>query len=175
MLEIEHWKTAFFGLPKEVPLLVKPGEPLNAHLRNYDFNQGMQAMVIFLTLRPKDPQAGAYRRFLKKWPAYQSFFKSVDAHDFTAAARSLAEVQALDPAEPAVWFYQGSLSTQTGDYAEAEKDYRAYINLARLAKRRGAANEAKTVLQEALQHVTPDEQKSSRLTVQAMLADLEKP
>lgn len=186
MVKVPHWKVRFFRLPEDLPVLLEPGESLNPRMRTYDFGAGLQAMEVFLALRPQDPQAAAFRLFLKKWPLYQAFFKNVDAEKFEDARRIIQQIQALDPKEPAVHFYLGSLSTQFGDYAAAETEYGAclaaypgygpaYINLARLAMARQAKGEAAEVLRQGLKKMEDDDQTGTRRLAEQMLKNLEHP
>jgi len=185
MVKIDRNQTAFFGLPEEMPVLLRAGEDPSAHLRHYDFNRGMQAMMIFLTLRPKDPVAPAYRRFLKKWPVYQSFFKAVERKDYAHARRDLDQIRTADPDEPAVRFYTGSLQTAMENYQAAEASYRscidvytgygpAYVNLARLARMRGDLEQARRYLETGLAEIDAEQQSAAAQTLREMLSSLEK-
>lgn len=185
MVKVPHWKVRFFGLPEELPVLLEPGENFDPRKRVYDFGGGLQAMEVFLALRPQDKSSPAYRLFLKKWPLYQEFFKAVDAEQFEAARGLIRKILALDVKEPAVHFYLGSLSTQFGDYAQAEKEYRmclelysgygpAYINLARLAMARQAKDEAARYLRRGLAQMDDNDQSGSRKMAEQMLANLER-
>lgn len=186
MVEVPSWKTTFFGLPRELPLLIAAGEKFNPQARHYDFSGGVEAMEILLTLHPKDPQAKAFRRFIQKWPKYQRFFQAVEDEDYAAAGDVLAQVRQLDPEEPAVHFYLGSLNTQMKKYAEAETNYRAclkrfpdygpaYINLARLVKARGDAEEARALLGEAVKRLKGGEQQDALQLAETMLRSLNQP
>jgi hypothetical protein len=183
LVEIDHWKIPFFDLPSEVPVLILGGEPSRTSIRQYDFTEGMEAMTLFLNLKPKDPKAPAYRRFLIKWPLYQSFFKAIDNDDDEKASDLLKQIQTLDPQEPAVYFYQGSLLTKQGKYALAEIAYQgcikrypaylsAYINLARLMKMRAADQEAAQVLRDALAQPARSDQADARQVAEKMLQSL---
>jgi tetratricopeptide (TPR) repeat protein len=183
MVKVPHWKVRFFGLPEDLPVLIEAGETFSPTRRVYDFGAGLQAMDVFLTLRPKDPNAPAYRTFREKWPLYQEFFKAVDAENFETARGLLKRIYGLDPKEPAVHFYLGSMSTQFGDYAQAEKEYRtclelypgygpAYINLARLQRARQAKDEAAATLQKALVNMDDSEQAGTRNVAEQMLKAL---
>jgi tetratricopeptide (TPR) repeat protein len=185
LVKVPHWKVRFFGLPEDLPVLLEPGETFNPSARVYDFGAGLQAMEVFLALRPQDPNAPAFRVFLKKWPLYQEFFKSVDAEKFEEARVLIQKILALDPREPAVHFYAGSLSTQFGDYAQAETEYRAclarypgygpaYINLARLAMSRQAKEEAAAYLRQGLSQMEDTDQAGTRRLAEQMLQNLEK-
>jgi len=184
MVKVPHWKVRFFGLPEDLPVLLEPGEKFNPGSRVYDFGSGLQAMDVFVALRPRDKSAPAFRLFRKKWPLYQGFFKAVDAEKFEDARRYLNELLALDAKEPAVHFYLGSLSTQFGDYAQAEKEYRnclglypghgpAYINLARLAMARQSKNEASAYLRQGLEKMEDGDQPGTRKLAEQMLKNLE--
>jgi tetratricopeptide (TPR) repeat protein len=186
MVEIPSWKTTFFGLPRELPYLIAPGEKFDPQSRRYDFSAGVEAMEILLTLHPKDPQAKAYRRFIQKWPKYQVFFQAVESEDYAAAGDVLGQILQLDPEEPAVYFYLGSLNTQMKKYTEAEKNYRAclkrfpdygpaYINLARLVKARGDNEEARTLLNEAVKRLKGGEQPDALQLAETMLRSLTQP
>jgi len=185
MVEVPSWKTTFFGLPQELPLLIKSDEKFKVKSRHYDFTEGMEAMKVFLALRPKDKHAKAYRRFLQKWPLYQKFFKSVEQEVYSEAAKLLEKIVEIDPQEPAVYFYWGSLNTHLKKYSEAEKNYKAclkyyptygpaYINLARLAKARGANAQARGYLQEALRRLKNSRQDDARHIAQKMLESLDR-
>lgn len=183
MVEIDHWKTTFFNLPQELPLLLKPGKKFNARVRRYDFTEGLPAMKVFLSLRPKDKNAPAFRRFIKKWPVYQKFFKAVDEENYKSARKLINEILKIDPREPGAHFYLGSLNTQAGNFAKAEKNYRAcikgypeygpaYINLARLAKARNALPEARQCLQEAIRCFQQEEREDDRKIAEKLLESL---
>lgn len=184
LVEIDHWKIPFFGLPSEVPMLLPINAESKASIRQYDFTEGMQAMDVFLNLRPKDPKAPVYTRFLHKWPLYQEFFRAIENEGYEQAEGLLQKIYALDPAEPAVYFYRASLRSQQGKYALAESDYRqcikrfsayipAYINLARLVRRRGDMKEAELVLRQALAAVARPDQTDARQVAEKMLASLQ--
>lgn len=186
MVEIDHWKVVFFNLPKELPLLLKPGKNFNARARRYDFTEGLPAMKVFLSLRPKDKYAPAFRRFIKKWPVYQEFFKAVDEENYKSARKLVSEILKIDPQEPGAHFYLGSLNTQAGDFAKAEKNYRAcikgypeygpaYVNLARLAKARDALPEARHLLEEAIRCFKLKQREDDRKIAEKMLESLKSP
>ena len=183
MIEIDHWKTTFFNLPQELPLLLKPGQKFNARARRYDFTEGLPAMKVFLSLRPQDKSAPAFRRFIKKWPVYQKFFKAVDEENYKSARKLMNKVLEIDPREPGAHFYLGSLNTQAGDFTKAEKNYRvcvkgypeygpAYINLARLAKARDALPEARNFLKEAIRCFKLQQRKDDQKIAEKMLESL---
>ncbi len=183
MVEIPSWKTTFFGLPRELPLLIKPGTDFNPKSRHYDFAEGLEAMDVFLSLRPKHASTPAFRRFLIKWPLYQKFFKAVDAETYPQAEKLLAAIKAADPKEPAVHFYLGSLNTQLKQYARAEKNYQeclkyyvdygpAYINLARLVKARGDGPRARQYLEEAVRRLKDSDQTDAYQLARKMLESL---
>ncbi|MEW6516166.1 MAG: tetratricopeptide repeat protein [candidate division FCPU426 bacterium] len=186
MVEVPSWKNALFGLPRELPLLIAPGEAFNPQARHYDYSSGLEAMEILLAIRPKDPHAKAYRLFIQKWPRYQKFFQAVEKEDYAAAEEVLNQILQLDPEEPAVHFYLGSLNTQLKKYAEAEKNYRAclkrypdygpaYINLARLVKARGDDDEARKLLTEAVKRLEGGEQQDALQLARTLLQSLDKP
>lgn len=186
MVEVPSWKNALFGLPRELPLLIAPGEAFNPQARHYDYSSGLEAMEILLAIRPKDPHAKAYRLFIRKWPKYQVFFQAVEKEDYAAAEEVLNQILKLDPEEPAVHFYLGSLNTQLKKYAEAEKNYLAclkrypdygpaYINLARLVKARGGDEEAKALLTEAVNRLRSGEQQDALQLAETMLRSLNQP
>lgn len=183
MVKVPHWKVRFFGLPEDLPVLLAPGESFDPSRRVYDFGAGREAMNVLLMLRPKDAHAPAYRAFARKWPLYQEFFKAVDDERFESARGLLKQIYDLDPKEPAVHFYLGSLSTQFGDYAQAEKEYRAclglypgygpaYINLARLEMARQDKAAAAATLQRALDKMDDNEQAGTRALAEQMLKAL---
>ncbi|MCD4812195.1 hypothetical protein K8S19_00660 [bacterium] len=183
MVEIPSWKTVFFGLPKELPLMIRPGEPFDGSSRQYDFSEGTEAMRIFLSMRPQAKHAVAYRCFIKKWPRYQEFFKAVDQEDYALAEKQLMEIRTLDPKEPAVHFYYGSLNTHLKKYQQAEKSYQkclvlypkygpAYINLARLAKARGDEPAAKRYLRTAIEKLDKSSQQDAKQIAEKMLKSL---
>ncbi len=183
MVKIDHWKTTFFNLPKELPLLLKPGKNFDARARRYDFSEGLPAMEVLLSLRPKDKYAPAFRRFIKKWPVYQKFFKAVDEENYKSARKLINEILKIDPREPGAHFYLGSLNTQAGNFAEAEKNYRAcikaypeygpaYINLARLVKARGDLPEARRFLLEAIRCFKQKQRKDDQEIAEKMLESL---
>jgi tetratricopeptide (TPR) repeat protein len=184
MVKIPHWKVKFFALPEELPLLLEAGETFDPKARVYDFSAGLQAMEIFLQARPHDTLAPAFRRFQSKWPIYQKFFQAVEAEDFKTAEDLLTQILRLDPREPAVHFYYGSLNTQLGRYAQAEQDYQmclelypgygpAYINLARLAMARQDKTGAADYLKQALEKTDETEQGEARRLAGQMLKSLE--
>ncbi|MBN1596069.1 tetratricopeptide repeat protein [candidate division FCPU426 bacterium] len=184
MVQVPSWKTIFFGLPQELPLLLQAGENFENKSKHYDFTEGMRAMEVFITMRPKDKQSAAYQRFIKKWPVYQDFFQAVDQEQYPKAADLLNQVLKLDPHEPAVHFYWGSLNTHLKKYAKAEENYKtclkyypkygpAYINLARLAKARGASAEARQFLQEAVRRLADGEQADALRIAEKMLESLD--
>lgn len=183
LVKVPHWKVRFFGLPEDLPVLLGPGESFDPSRRVYDFGAGLEAMEVLLTLRPNETNAPAYRAFRRKWPLYQEFFKAVDDERFEAARGLLKQIYDLDPKEPAVHFYLGSLSTQFGDYAQAEKEYRvclelypgygpAYINLARLEMARQDKAAAKATLERALVKMDDNEKAGTRALVEQMLKAL---
>jgi tetratricopeptide (TPR) repeat protein len=185
MVKVPHWKVRFFNLPDELPVLIAPGETFDPARRQYDFEEGMDAMEIFLSVKPQDDLAPSFRLFLQKWPLYQKFFKAVDAEDFDQARVLIEEIRKLDPGEPAVHFYLGSLHSQAGEYAQAESEYRrcqelfpayapVYINLARLAMARQAKAEAKKYLEQAREQAREAEQAPTRKLAEQMLQSLEK-
>jgi tetratricopeptide (TPR) repeat protein len=186
MVRVQHWKTKFFNLPEELPVLIQAGGTFDPKKRMYDFEEGMEAMEVFLNLKPKDPLAPNFRLFLEKWPLYQEFFKAVDKEEFDQARPLLEHIRKLDPQEPAIHFYWGSLYSQTGEYALAEKEYRlsldlypdygpTYINLARLAMARQSQAEAEKYLQRVLEKNTGPEQGDTRRLAEQMLQSLKKP
>ncbi len=183
LVNVPHWKVKFFGLPEELPVLLAAGEKFDPSSRIYDFGAGMKAMEVFLALRPKDPVAPAYRQFLRKWPIYQEFFKSIDAEAFAEARELLQKIQDIAPRDPAVYFYRGSLNMQLGDYAAAEKQYRrclelypgyipAGINLARLALNRNSKNDAEEYLRQAVAQNTEDGLADAKSLAEQMLKQL---
>ncbi|MCK5242685.1 tetratricopeptide repeat protein [bacterium] len=183
MVQVPSWKTTFFGLPQELPLLIKPGEKFTGKSKHYDFTEGISAMEVFIALRPKEQQSQAYRLFIKKWPLYQNFFKAVEQEKYAEAAQWLDTIIGIDPKEPAVHFYWGSLNTQTKKYAAAEKSYQAcieaypgygpaYINLARLVKSRGDDTQARVLLKKALEQLQDGDQDDARRIAQKMLGSL---
>jgi tetratricopeptide (TPR) repeat protein len=183
MVEVPSWKTTFFGLPQELPLLIKPGEAFSSKSKHYDFTEGIIAMEVFIVLRPKEKQSQAYRRFIKKWPLYQNFFKAVDQEKYAEAAQWLETIKGIDPKEPAVHFYWGSLNTQMKQYAAAEKNYQicietypgygpAYINLARLAKSRGDDRQARLLLKKVVKQLKGSDQEDARRIAKKMLESL---
>jgi tetratricopeptide (TPR) repeat protein len=185
MVKVPHWKVRFFNLPDELPVLIAPGETFDPARRQYDFSEGLDAMEVFLGVKPGDALAPAFKLFLQKWPRYQKFFQAVDAEDFDQARALIAEIKALDPGEPAVHFYAGSLASQSGEYAAAEDEYRrcqelfpayapVYINLARLAMARQAPAEAKKYLQQAREQAQGPGQAPTRKLAEQMLRSLEK-
>jgi tetratricopeptide (TPR) repeat protein len=185
MVKVPHWKVRFFNLPDELPVLIQPGETFDPARRQYDFEEGLEAMDVFLNLRPQDELAPSFHLFLQKWPLYQKFFKAVDAEDFDQARPLLAQIRKLDTEEPAVHFYAGSLAGQSGEYALAENEYRrcqelfpaygpVYINLARLAMARQAQAEAKKYLQQAFELAADPQQAPTRRLAEQMLQSLEK-
>lgn len=183
LVKFDHWKTKFFGLPTELPVMLGSNEVFDPKLGRYDFMQGIKAMEIYIKLRPKHKLAKTYEQFIKKWPLYQQFFKSVDQENYNQAKEILGKVEAIDNKDPAMYFYKGSLSTHLKKYQEAEKNYRiclkyfpdygpAYIHLARLAKARGDEQDAKRYLEEAVKRVGPDEQEGAGVIARKMLETL---
>lgn len=185
LVQLDHWKTKFFGLPNELPILLSPGETFDPKKGHYDFMQGIKAMEIYINIQPKNNLSKAYRRFMQKWPLYQKFFKSVDQENYDQAEAILNEVATIDGKDPAVHFYRGSLKTHLKKYQAAEKHYRqclkyfpdygpAYIHLARLAKARGDDQSAKQYLEEAVKRVGPNEQEGAGSIARKMLDSLTK-
>ncbi|NTV52232.1 MAG: hypothetical protein HGA76_04365 [Candidatus Firestonebacteria bacterium] len=183
MVKVPHWKVSFFNLPDELPVLLPAGETFDPARRQYDFSEGMEAMEVFVKLRSQDDLSPTYRLFLQKWPLYQKFFQAVDAENFEQARSLIESIRRLDPGEPAVHFYKGSLHSQAGEYAAAESEYQrcrelfpayapVYINLARLAMARQAKKEAQQYLQQALARATDDEQAPTRRLAEQMLQSL---
>ncbi len=183
MVKINHWKVRFFNLPEELPVLISSGETFDPKRRMYDFEESMEAMDVYVRLKPKDPLATPFRLFLEKWPLYQAFFKAVDSDDFEQAKLLIAKIQKLDPKEPAVHFYLGSIYSQAGDYAGAEKEYHqsmelypdygpTYINLARLAMARQSKVEAANYLKMAMEKTTDPEQAATHRLAEQMLESL---
>ncbi len=183
LVVFDHWKTRFFGLPTELPVLLKPGEHFDPKQGRYDFAQGLQAMDIYIHLKPNTKLAKSYRRFIDKWPLYQEFFKSVDQENYGEAQSLLQQILKIDKKDPAVHFYLGSLNTHLKNYAAAEAHYRdcltyypgygpAYIHLARLAKARGDERVAKAYLQDAVKRVGPNEQEGAGALARKMLETL---
>ena len=183
MVEVPHWKVRFFNLPGELPVLVESGETYDASAGTYDFSAGAEAMGVYLAMAPKDPHAGAFRRFREKWPRYQAFFKAVDAQDYDQAEKLLNEILAIDPKEPAVHFYLGSLNMQAGRYGLAEDHYRhtverypeygpAYIHLARLAMARGSQRDARAYLEQGLKRMDAEAHADAETMAENMLASL---
>jgi tetratricopeptide (TPR) repeat protein len=186
MVKVDHWKVGFFHLPGELPVLIPAGAVFDKARKVYDFEEGMEAMEVFLQALPKDKWARTFRVFLEKWPLYQEFFKAVDAEAFERARGLMTKILALDPLEPAAHFYSGSLHSQAGEYALAETEYRkcleyfpgygpAYINLARLAMARQDKREAERWLRQALEKSLDNDQSTSRHLAEQMLENLKKP
>jgi len=166
-------------------VLISAGETFDPARRQYDFSEGMEAMAVFLEVNPKDDLAHSFRLFLQKWPLYQKFFQAVDAEDFDQARPLIEQIRKLDPGEPAVHFYLGSLSSQAGDYTRAESEYLrcqelfpaygpVYINLARLAMARQAKDEAEKYLVRALEQTADPQQAPTHRLAEQMLQSLEK-
>ncbi len=183
LVKFDHWKTRFFGLPTELPVLLKPGQQFDPKQGRYDFAEGLQAMNIYIHLKPNTKLAKNYERFIKKWPLYQDFFKAVDQEKYDQARDLLRQILKIDKQDPAVHFYLGSLSSHLKNYAAAEAHYRdcltyysnygpAYIQLARLAKARGDAHAAKAYLEEAVKRVGPNEQEGAGALARKMLDTL---
>jgi tetratricopeptide (TPR) repeat protein len=186
MVKVPHWKVKFFALPEELPVLLEPGESAGAKARTYDFSEGTEAMEVFITLRPKDPLTPAFRRFQTKWPWYLDFFKSIENEQLMDAEHLLQQIRALDPEEPAVHFYSGSLLAQQGRLDQAAAEYQrclelfpeygpAYISAARVAKAQGNPAQAESLLRQGLTHMQDESQADSRQLAEKMLESLRKP
>jgi tetratricopeptide (TPR) repeat protein len=183
LVKISHWKTRFFGLPDELPVLMSQESKSPAGNQQYNFSEGMEAMRIYMLVNPEDKYNAAYERFIQTWPKFQAFFNAIQNENFKAAETYLREVLAIAPEMPAAHFYLGSLNSQRQAFAEAEKNYRnclaffpaygpAYINLAKLLRARQAIAEARAVLNEAVGALEKTDQQQALSIARQMLKTL---
>ncbi|MBI5058682.1 hypothetical protein HZB60_02735 [candidate division KSB1 bacterium] len=128
VIEVRDHLTRFYNLPAELPAR---NEEEIAYIREhgYDLTRGRAAMQWVVEHRPDYEHAGAYRRFLIKWPLILEARETILDHDYPAALIRLDALVTIDPDDPSGHYHLGVVFRYVNRFRESETSLRRCLDL----------------------------------------------
>ncbi len=128
VIEVKDHLTRFYNLP---PMLPARTEDEVEHIREhgYDLSRGKEAMKWVVDNRPDYEFAGAYRRFLIKWPLILEVRETILDHDYDAALIRLDTLVTIDELDPSAHYHLGVVFRYVYRFPDSEVSLRTCLKL----------------------------------------------